>query len=416
LHYLENGALISSMALRFAIAKLEDPKIDHNGYLRAKVVLTRTGIFKYRRADGSISNELRSSKEVMNQDSLNTLENRPFTDGHPTVGRLDATNTRQLSRGMLISKAVQNGNLVESEVLVTDQSVIDKIMRKKNPVREVSCGYSADITDESGDFNGERFDHCQTNIIYNHVALVPRGRAGAVARLRVDAEDGAVEGIDLELNSVNTEDHEDLKNKQHESKEDHAMTIKIKRAAITLATFKQDAFEVVVDNEETEKSVMPALEKLDAAIDHIKKLEEKVSLLQGRNDELVEKAELPPERLDELGQERADILGVAHHVGLTNIDSLRNDEIKKMVVHKINPQLKLDDLDQPYINGRYDSVIDNIKKNNKAVKSLSQLRQITRSDDYQEGENLDTRSPRDKFIQDGQDMWMSEEDKKQLQG
>jgi len=404
------------MALRFDIAKLEDPKIDHNGYLQAEAVLTRTGVFKYRRADGSVINELRSPEDVMNQDSLDTLENRPFTDGHPIVGRLDATNTRQLSRGMVISKAVQDGDLVKAKILVTDQVVIDKIMRKKNPLREVSCGYKTDITDESGEFNGERFDTRQTKIIYNHVALVPKGRAGAVARLRVDAEDGAVEGIDLELNSVNTSDNEDFPNKQHESKEDHAMTIKIKRPAIALATFKQDAFEVVVDNEDTEKSVAPALEKLDAAIDHIKKLEEKVSLLQGRNDELVEKAELPPERLDELGQERADILGVAHHVGLTNIDSLRNDEIKKMVVHKINPQLKLDDLDQPYINGRYDSVIDNIKKNNKAVKSLSQLRQITRSDDYQDGAEEDTRSPRDKFIQDGQDMWMSEEEKKQLHG
>lgn len=400
------------MALRFDIAKLEQPKIDHNGYLTADVVLTRTGVFKYRRADGSIINELRSPDDVMNQDSLNTLKNRPFTDGHPIVGRVDASNTRQLSRGMLISDAVPDGELVRSKVLVTDQKTIDKIMRDKNPIREVSCGYNADITDESGEFNGERFDHRQTNIIYNHVALVPRGRAGAVARLRVDAEDGAVEGIDLELKTDDTSKNENIN--KNEPKEDHAMTIKIKRNAITLATFKQDAFEVVVDNEDAEKSVMPALEKLDTAIDHIKKLEEKVSLLQGRNDELVEKAELPPERLDQLGQERADILGVAHHIGLTNIDSLRNDEIKKMVVHKVNPQLNLDDLDQPYINGRYDSVIDNIKKNNKAIKSLSQLRQITRSDDYQDGVEVDTRSPRDKFIEDGSDMWMGEEERKQL--
>ena len=408
---MENGALLRLMALRFDIAKLENPKLDHNGYLTAEAVLTRTGVFKYRRADGSIINELRSPDDVMNQDSLDTLENRPFTDGHPVVGRVDATNTRQLSRGMVISKAKQDGDLVKAKILVTDEAVIDKIMRKKNPVREVSCGYNADITDESGEFNGERFDHRQTNIIYNHVALVPRGRAGAVARLRVDAEDGAVEGIDLDLK---TDDTADSQTKHNESKEDHAMTIKLKRNAVTTSTFKQDAFEVIVDNEETEKSVNPALEKLDAAIVHIIKLEDKVSLLQGRNDELVEKAELPPERLDELGQERADILGVAHHVGLTNVDSLRNDEIKKMVVHKINPQLKLDDLDQPYINGRYDSVIDNIKKNNKAVKSLSQLRQITRSDSYNEDE-VDTRSPRDKFIQDESNMWMGEEERKQLQ-
>lgn len=400
------------MALRFDIAKLEQPKIDHNGYLTAEAVLTRVGIFKYRRADGSIRNELRSAEDVMNQDSLETLENRPVTDGHPVAGKVDATNTRQLSRGMVISKVIQDGDLVRSKILITDQSMIDKIMRKKNPIREVSCGYKTDVTDESGEFNGERFDNRQTKIIYNHVALVPKGRAGAVARLRVDAEDGAVEGIDLGLKTDDTLENENIN--RNEPKEDHAMTTKIQREAVTTASFKQDAFEVVVDSDEAEKSVRPALEKLDAAIMHIRKLDDKISLLQGRNDELVEKAELPPERLDALGQERADILGVAHHVGLDNIDSLRNDEIRKMVVHKINPQLKLDDLDQPYINGRYDSVIDNIRKNNKAIKSLSQLRQITRSDDYQEGEE-DSRSPRQKFIEDGANMWMSKEDKEQLQ-
>jgi len=404
------------MALRFDIAKLEQPKIDHNGYLTADVVLTRTGIFKYRRADGSISNELRSPEDVMNQNSLDTLDNRPFTDGHPIVGRVDAGNTRQLSRGMVISKAVQDGDLVRSKIMVTDQSTIDKIMRTKNPIREVSCGYNSDITDESGEFNGERFDHRQTNIIYNHVALVPRGRAGAVARLRVDAEDGAVEGIDLDLKTDDTEDHEDenLQIKQHESKEDHAMKIKIKRNAITTATFKQDAFEVVVDNEDTEKSVSVVFEKLDASIEKIKDLESKNSTLQGRCDELIEKAELPPERLDQLGQERAEILGVAHHIGLGNVDTLRNDEIKKMVVHKASPQLDLDKVDQPYINGRYDSVIENIKKNNKSLKSMAELRQIARADDFFSEDEEDTRSPRDKFIQDGQNLWMSKEDREQL--
>lgn len=396
------------MVKRFDIAKIEKPKIDHNGYLQADAVLTRTGVFKYRMPDGSMTNELRPDEEVFNPDSLSTLSHRPVTDGHPIAGELTPKNTRELQRGMVISQPKRDGDLVRAKLLVTDQVAIDKIMRDKNPVRELSCGYKTDLVKESGEVNGQRYDHKQTNIVYNHVALVPRGRAGPVARLRIDAKDGTAEELELELQE------EDACGAKSKSKEDQAMTIKIKVDRKQTASFKTDAMSIEVADEEAEAKVQPLISTLDSAIDHIKTLEDKNSMLQGRVDELVEKAELPPERLDELGQERADILGVAHYVGLENVEKLRNDEIKKAVVHKVSPDLKLDEVDQPYINGRYDSVVDNIKKERKGMRSLSELRQLTQPDSYKEDEDEDDRSPREAFKEDTQNWWMTKEQREQL--
>jgi len=396
------------MPKRFDIATLEKPQIDHNGFLTAKAVLTRTGVFEYRRADGTRTRELRAPEEVFNKDSLETLTHRPFTDGHPVQGRVTAKNARQLQRGMVISNPEVDGNLVRADILVTDQGSIDKIMREKNPVRAISCGYDIDLVKKDGEFEGERFDHEQTKIIYNHVALVPRGRAGPEARLRVDADDGAVEDIDIELDE--TDKH------KTEHKEDHVMTIRIKRDAIKTTSFKQDAFVVTVTDDDAEEGVKPALLALDAAIAHIKVLEGDLSEQRGRIDELVEKAELPPEKLTLMGQERADLLGVAYHVGLSNVETLRNDEIKKTVVHTVSPKLNLDgpEVDQSYINGRYDSIVANIQKNHKAVKSMAELRQIARTDDYRSDDDEEEFAPRDKFKADTENMWMGEEERKQL--
>ena len=53
---------------------------------------------------------------------------------------------------------------------------------------EVSAGYTCDVVDESGEYNGEPFDVRQTNIRANHAALGPRGwgRAGPDVALRLD--------------------------------------------------------------------------------------------------------------------------------------------------------------------------------------------------------------------------------------
>src|SRR5690606_25874157 len=54
--------------------------------------------------------------------------------------------------------------------------------------REVSCGYRCLVDETPGVTpEGERYDRVQRRIRYNHVAIVPEGRAGEAVALRMDA-------------------------------------------------------------------------------------------------------------------------------------------------------------------------------------------------------------------------------------
>lgn len=385
------------MPLRFDIAKLEKPSVDQNGYLHADAFVTRSGVFVYHHPDGTTTRELRHPDDVFKAGSLKSIENRPVTDGHPYVGRLDAKNTKQFSVGSVIDKPVNDSEFVRTKIMVNDQGVIDKVMRNDNPVREISCGYNCDTVKESGTFNGEQYDHRQKNIVYNHVAIVDKGRAGPSARLVLDAVDGAVEGIEIELKQDS---------KKNSDKEKITMKVKIKKDAVSTNSFKQDGFEVEVD-ESAQDAVEKVLSKMDGAIVHIKTLEQRNDALRGENDQLKAKAEVPPERLAELVQERADLLGVAQFVGVKvdNIDTVKNIELKKLVVGTANKNLNLDDVSEDYIAGSYEGVVNSVKSQTKGLQSLATLREITGNSDFVFNADADMRSPREKFTDETHEMW-----------
>ncbi|MCP4051067.1 MAG: DUF2213 domain-containing protein [bacterium] len=62
---------------------LEEIERSPEGFLRLPAKVTRTGIFIYRKADGSLVKELRPSDEVFNADSLTSLLGKPLTNNHP---------------------------------------------------------------------------------------------------------------------------------------------------------------------------------------------------------------------------------------------------------------------------------------------------------------------------------------------
>lgn len=53
-------------------------------------------------------------------------------------------------------------------------------------------GYTVDLVPETGTYNGEPYDYMQTNIRYNHLAIVDEARAGPEARIALDGEDAVL--------------------------------------------------------------------------------------------------------------------------------------------------------------------------------------------------------------------------------
>lgn len=150
------------------------------GFVQDTAVLTRTGIFEYRQPNGSIRREYRPPEEVFHADSLASYKGKPITIGHP--GLVTSKNAKHHTCGACLGEGRADGNDVLGDLMIYDTSAIDA------GAKELSNGYTLDLDETPGEINGERYDAVQRNIRVNHIALVPRGRAGN-ARLNLDAAD-----------------------------------------------------------------------------------------------------------------------------------------------------------------------------------------------------------------------------------
>ncbi len=174
---------------RYDFAPITKCETTDEGFLRVWARAARSGTQLYRRADGSQVREYRPPEEVSSPDSLTTFGMKPATWGHPPV-LLDSENTKQYQVGYSGSQVRYNDGFVEVALTVTDKDSIDKIQRKD--ATEVSAGYKVDFDPTPGlTPEGEDFDGIQRNIRVNHIAIVPRGRAGPEVRLLMDRMDSS---------------------------------------------------------------------------------------------------------------------------------------------------------------------------------------------------------------------------------
>lgn len=164
-----------------------ETEITQEGYIKSRAIVTRCGVFLYKNADGTIRKELRHPDDVLEPESLETIKMIPIVNGHPQERLINADNAKRLSVGF-------TGELVENEyphiianLLITDKNAVNDIKEKKK--NELSLGYTVDLIEEKGLYHGEPYDFKQTNIRYNHLALVDEARAGPEARIALDGND-----------------------------------------------------------------------------------------------------------------------------------------------------------------------------------------------------------------------------------
>lgn len=174
---------------RYDIGELRKPTRLPNGWLRVDGFLTRAGVFTYLNPDGTERRELRPPDEVFKADSLSSFALVPVTDDHPPEA-LDATNAKKYAVGTVGETVVRDSDHVRAVLQVTDAEVVKRMDAGKTAL---SCGYTVDLEEKPGTWNGERYDAVQRNIRGNHVALVDVARAGPTARVRMD---GAVQKFD----------------------------------------------------------------------------------------------------------------------------------------------------------------------------------------------------------------------------
>ena len=145
-------------------------------------ILTSCGIFDYKNEDGSTRKELRLPKYVFDKKSLETYKGKPIIITHD-AGLVNKNNVEEESIGTILSEGYRDGNDVRAEICIHDTNEM-----KRCGYKELSLGYSLDLIEEEGEYNGEHYDAIQTNISINHLALVANARAGEQARLNLDGK------------------------------------------------------------------------------------------------------------------------------------------------------------------------------------------------------------------------------------
>lgn len=378
---------------RFDLVRIDKGEVTTQGFLRAPAALTRTGVFRYRKSDGTWVRELRHPDDVFEAESLASLQMAPVTDDHPKefVG---PANVKQLSIGWVSEAIKADGKLINATVVVADQSAIEKVDAGKV---ELSCGYYADLIEESGVYEGEAYDLRQKNIRYNHVALVARGRAGPQVRLRVDSDDA--EMVDPDETVENPK--EDLPMKK----------IKIDGKEFEVSTEVADAFEAFSKKmEDAVTSAKAGLVPKEDVAEVQKKLDAATAagdVLQARVDHLEKEAKTKTDSADasviqKAVQERLRIQGVATQVlDEADVTDEKSDlDLMKAVIMKDDADAKLDGKSDEYIKARFDGIESSLKTRQTRAATLGRTFVDKRVDS-----DFDANAARQKSMEESRNAW-----------
>jgi hypothetical protein len=175
---------INLCAIDFSsVQRMDKATVTAQGFLSCPAFITRAGIFEYRDEAGKIRRELRPESEVFSQESMDTLKLLPITRNHEgsmiTVDNIKAHHVG--TTGEIIQK---DGDYIQCQVKITDRATIDDIQNGRIS-GQISAGYDADVLSLKGTWRGQSYDAVQKSIKYNHISIVPQGRAGGSVRLLV---------------------------------------------------------------------------------------------------------------------------------------------------------------------------------------------------------------------------------------
>lgn len=321
--------LLTMEAIRYDRTEIKATRTDE-GYLIDTPIVGRVGIQLYKNADGTIRRELRPPEEVFNADSLKSFAGKPVTDEHPGEP-VTAKNAKRLSVGTMQGEGKQDGDNVVAPIIIHDGEMIDKVM--KGGKRELSLGYKVDLEETPGVWNGQEYDAIQRNIRVNHLAIVPRGRAGN-ARLNLDRHDAV---------SFNPQ-------------EENAMPENLSRIRLDSGLEYQAAPEVVVEVEKLRSDKAELTTRVD-------ELQKQLDTVAAERDTLKSQVQSADKvRADALEAARAEVKARAEldKVAETfKVDGAgkTDREVKELVIKSVRADADLTGKSDDYVNAAFDLTV-----------------------------------------------------------
>ncbi len=373
---------------RYDRGEIRTPTRTPQGYLRADGYLTRVGIFEYRQPDGTVRRELRPPEEVFAPESLASFSLAPLTLLHPDVP-LTPDNTNQYRVGTVGEAPAREGGFVRAPVVVQDAAAIRAV--EAGEAQELSCGYACELEFTAGDWEGQRYDAIQRQIRGNHVALVPRGRAGPDVRLHLDAADAEQIGPEQ---ITNQPPEGGANGGQKPAPTGGSTMTKIRIDGVTYEVSEQAAEALARADEKHAAAIAERDGKITTLTADIEKARadgaEKAKALQAESDKQKARADAAEGALATEKKARTDAAAqmpamVKARVALetkaravlgaeAKLDELDEMGIKRAVVAKLQPEAKLDGASEAYVQARYDIALEAAEKTAAGNPSLEKAR------------------------------------------
>jgi hypothetical protein len=239
---------------------------DQTGYLCVyRVPIAGAMVQKYVKSDGTEEMEAKLPDEILSEPTVKSSNSKPVTDGHH--GLVTKENSHDLLKGFTASNGHVEGDMLYNDITITDPDLIDQI--KNGNKRELSIGFETQMDPTSGTYKGTKYDAIQRNIRINHVAVVPKGRAGHQVRLIGDSAE-AVEQVEPSEEKGNQ------------------METRVVRADGQNITVAADDVDKITKLDADNSAKAKQIAELDA---QIKKLQAEKAQLQGNADESAKKAD-----------------------------------------------------------------------------------------------------------------------------
>lgn len=382
-------------------------KIDDNGYLRIDGVVAHVGILEYMDDDGTVIREFVPEETLFEPASLESLAGAPVTLQHPPE-MVTPSNYKQYSQGSVNGIPRRDGDNLIASMLVIGNEALHAV--EYDGVSELSPGYSVDLDETPGEWQGQKYDRVQRNRRYNHQAIVDAARGGSVCSLRFDGanvpnnEDNSMTQIKLPgggtvevadaataatINAALAKQGKRLDSTKGQLKKlVNAIAPKLKLDADTVMTESDDE-----NKDEVVEVDVPAVENAVSSVS------EAVDNLQAQLDELadaVNAGDNPDTSMDEDEQDKTDededtdpemktdslskmlrIIDAAKKLkpGISHMDGKRVKTPREIQVEALiaaKSGFNADGKSDAYISGRFDAAVDGLKNRTDSLRTQRQ--------------------------------------------
>jgi hypothetical protein len=373
-----------------------ETEITQEGYVKARAIVTRCGVFLYKNADGTIRKELRHPDDVLMPESLESIKMIPVVNGHPSERLVNADNAKKLAIGYTGELVEQQLPYIVANLLVTDKDAVQEIKDKRK--NELSLGYTVDLIPDSGTYYGEPYEYRQTNIRYNHLALVDQARAGPEARIALDGDDAEeilkeeaevankrkvkidAEEYLLEDDAANKfealmKQHQDLMGKHMALKDEHEKMMAERDSLRDKDHHDPEAVHHPLENDEIGSNGKEEKDPVDSygMQSHVKDYEKPSNMenhvvMSPKNEhyphDLPHVSKVDAAEVDRRVKNRVKLEKISERYldrnTLLRMDALSDVELKKCLIKSLQPNAQLEGKSEVYINARFDAAIEEL--------------------------------------------------------